>query len=192
MGHEPSSILKPWENFYVIIGSSAAALTGLVFVVITIVSGSDRVRRSREGTRTFTTPTVVHFGAALLASASLSIPWPSLFYVSIVFALLGLFGVGYVLRVAYRIRRMTTYDADTEDWIWHTLMPLLAYGAILAGAVALPALAAEAMFAFAFAVIVLTFTGVHNAWDIVTFIAVENSDPAPTETPADDEKKADA
>jgi hypothetical protein len=31
--------LAAWQNFYVIIGSAAATLTGLLFVVITLVSG---------------------------------------------------------------------------------------------------------------------------------------------------------
>ena len=47
--------LTAWENFYVIIGSSAAALTGLVFVVITLVAGT-RERLSGDGTATFSTP----------------------------------------------------------------------------------------------------------------------------------------
>ena len=38
------SPLAPWQNFYVIIGSAAAALTGLMFVVITLIMGT-RARR---------------------------------------------------------------------------------------------------------------------------------------------------
>ena len=41
------SPLTTWQNFYVIIGSAAAALTGLMFVVITLIAGT-RVRRSSE------------------------------------------------------------------------------------------------------------------------------------------------
>ena len=33
-----------WENFYVIVGSSAAALTGLMFVVITLTARQGPVR----------------------------------------------------------------------------------------------------------------------------------------------------
>lgn len=190
MEHAASAVLSPWENFYVIIGSAAAGLTGLVFVVITIVSGSERAPRSHEGTATFTTPTIVHFGAALLTAAVLNIPWPSLRYAAVLLALAGLFGVAYVLRNAYRIRRMPGYDADTEDWIWHTLIPLLAYGAMLGGAAGLPARPAPGMFAFAFAVVALIFTGLHNAWDIVTFIAVDSRETqapgaAATDKPSD-------
>ena len=33
--------LPTWQNFYVIIGSAAAALTGLTFVVITLIAGAE-------------------------------------------------------------------------------------------------------------------------------------------------------
>ena len=53
-------------------GSSAAALTGLMFVVITLVTGQDHTGSRDEGINTFSTPTVMHFCAALLISAILS------------------------------------------------------------------------------------------------------------------------
>ena len=68
------SILASWESFYVIVGSSAAALTGLMFVVITIAIE----RKSGEAGQAidaFGTPTVVHFIAAFLVSAIMSAPW---------------------------------------------------------------------------------------------------------------------
>jgi hypothetical protein len=62
-----------WESFYVIVGSSAAALTGLQFVVV--VLGAEAHALSGTTMRAFGTPTVVHFCAALLVSAILSAPW---------------------------------------------------------------------------------------------------------------------
>lgn len=84
--------LGPWGNFYVMTGSSAAALIGLMFVVMTLVTGTERARR-REGTANFLTPTVVHFAAALLISAIVEAPWRSLLYPRIVLALAGVYGV---------------------------------------------------------------------------------------------------
>src|SRR3989442_5565179 len=74
-----STALAPfagWENFYVIIGSSAAALTGLQFVVIVLGAEARSVRGPELGA--FGTPTVVHFCAVLLVSAILSVPWREL------------------------------------------------------------------------------------------------------------------
>ncbi len=177
-------MLTPWQNLYVIVGSSASALTGLVFIVITIVNGGSQNRRSHEGTAAYTTPTIVHFGAALFTAAVLSVPWPALRYAAVILALCGLYGIAYVWRTAYRIQKMSAYDADIEDWLCHTFVPLLAYGALFAGAVALWFGAALAMFAFAFTVVALIFTGIHNAWDIVVFLAVANPDEAQADSSA--------
>ena len=69
--------LTAWQNFYVIIGSSAAALTGLQFVVIVLGAGTNWIP-SLPATRAFGTPTVVHFCAVLLVSAILTAPWQAL------------------------------------------------------------------------------------------------------------------
>src|SRR5437660_8306650 len=57
--------LPTWQNFYVIIGTAAATLTGLMFVVITLTARV-RDRASNEVIGAFTSPTVVHFCTALL------------------------------------------------------------------------------------------------------------------------------
>jgi hypothetical protein len=68
MGQASFWPLAGWANFYVIIGSSAGALTGLQFVVITLIAQARRPA-SRQDLRAFGTPAVVHFCAALLVSA---------------------------------------------------------------------------------------------------------------------------
>src|SRR5437660_10871736 len=61
-------ILSGWENFYVIVGSSAAALIGLQFVVIALIKDL-RTRTSSGTISAFGTPTVVHLGGALIVSS---------------------------------------------------------------------------------------------------------------------------
>jgi hypothetical protein len=72
---EPAALLPfaAWESFYVIVGSSGAALTGLQFVVIVLGAEARSLRGVDVGV--FGTPTVVHFCAVLLISAILSVPW---------------------------------------------------------------------------------------------------------------------
>jgi hypothetical protein len=166
------SVLPPWANFYITTGSSAAALTGLMFVVITLVTGEDRRRGARDGISTFSTPTVVHFGAALLVSEILSAPWRSLVQPATLLGLAGLCGVVYVLHLMRRTRRLRAYKADLEDWVWYTVLPFAAYASILAGAIALPAVPVNALFSLAGGALLLTFIGIHNAWDIVTYLTI--------------------
>src|SRR5215470_10613450 len=78
----PVAVLLPldtWQNFYVLVGTAAATLTGLMFVVITlIVQLRVQVSLPGSGIAVFSTPNVFHFGAALLVAAILSAPWPEL------------------------------------------------------------------------------------------------------------------
>lgn len=169
-----SHVLAPWSNFYIMAGSSAAGLTGLMFVVITLVTGEIRSQpQSGDGIAAFSTPTVVHFGAALFVSAMLSAPWPKLVYPGALLALAGITGIVYILRMAVLARRLTTYSPDRQDLVWYTILPTLAYAAIAGGALYLFAVPPNAMFAFGGGVLLLIFIGVRNAWDIVTYLAIK-------------------
>jgi hypothetical protein len=179
MAESASSFLIAWSSFYVMIGSSAAALTGLMFVVITLVHRMERSSKNQDGIATFNTPTVMYFCAALLVSAALCAPWRSLIHLALLIGLVGLSGMVYILRVMFRAKRMTAYIPDFEDWMWYTLVPLVAYGAVFASAIALPAAPIPALFALAGGVVLLIFTGIRNAWDVVTYIAIEGSDQPP-------------
>ena len=61
--------LAGWENFYVIVGSSAGALIGLQFVVMTLIANLPLTRGDAQAGDSFTTPTVVHFATVLLLAA---------------------------------------------------------------------------------------------------------------------------
>jgi hypothetical protein len=86
--------LARWQSFYVIVGSSGAALIGVQFVVVALITNM-RMRATAESISAFGTPTVVHFGGALLVSALMSAPWPSLVPPSVALALCGLGGLAY-------------------------------------------------------------------------------------------------
>jgi len=50
---------------------------------------------------------------------------------------------------------------------------LVAYGVVLAGAIALALRAGPAMFVLGASDLLLIFIGIRNAWDVVTYIVVE-------------------
>lgn len=181
---EGVSVLNPWSNFYVIVGSSAAGLTGLMFVVIVLAAGLEDSRRTTDGIATFSTPTVLHLCVALVVAALLSAPWRSLVPAGTSLGLTGLYGIVYVVRVMQRARRMTKYRMQLEEWVWYSLLPLAAYVAIVVGAILLPATPLRVLFPIAGAVLLLILVGIHNAWDIVTYLVVggvpEPPDSGPT------------
>lgn len=172
MAEAAPPLLAAWSSYFVLIGSSAAALTGLMFVVISLISGRERRDGAQEGIATFTTPTVMHFSGALFVSGALVAPWQSLLYAGVLIALFGLSGVASILRVMHRTRRLTTYTPDLEDWMWYTILPFGAYGTISAGAIGLAILPVQALCALAGGVMLLVFIGIRNAWDVVTYLAI--------------------
>lgn len=175
-------VLSAWSSFYVMLGSSAAALTGLMFVVISLIRQRE-LSTSQDGISIFSTPTVLHFGAALLVSAILVAPWHSTRYAGIIVALVGACGLAYVLRVVLRTKRLQGYRADLEDWTYYNVSPFVAYGALLAGATALAISGRSiALFAVAGGVLLLVFIGIRNAWDVVTFLAIHG---VPSDGPSD-------
>jgi len=166
------SLLTDWENFYVIVGSAAAALTGLMFVVITLVA-ERRNRQSTDGIAAFGTPTVVHFCASLLVAGIVSAPWRSVEPVALLLTLTGLAGIAYVFLIARRARGQVDYQPVLEDWIWHVALPFVAYLAIVVAGVQLLGNSVSATFVIAAAAALLVFIGIHNAWDSVTYLATE-------------------
>jgi hypothetical protein len=158
-----------WQTFYEIVGSSAAALTGLQFIAIALVT--DRPKPGVDGTiAAFGTPTIVHFGSVLLLSTILSAPWPRVGAPLFLSGLGGATGFCYVIVVARRTREQTGYQPVLEDWLCHVVLPAVAYGGVAVAAVAARGHIDRALFGIAAAALLLLFIGIHNAWDTVTYL----------------------
>ncbi|HEV2671946.1 MAG TPA: hypothetical protein VGU74_12700 [Gemmatimonadales bacterium] len=168
------SALGAWESFYVIIGSSAAALTGLQFVVITLIADSRRRHTQRE-INAFGTPIVLHFSVVLLVAAILSAPWRAASDPAIWIVAVGVAGVVYAGLTRRRARVMTqqpdAYKPVLEDLIWYQLVPTLGYLGLLGAGVALYRGHEGALRTIAGLMLYLLLASIRNAWDTVTWVA---------------------
>jgi hypothetical protein len=188
--------IKAWESYYVIVGSSAGALTGLQFVVLTMIAEARRAsgaRRGGESIAAFGSPNVVHFCAALLVSAICSAPWTGMGPPGIAIAICGACGLFYSLVVLRRTLRQQEYKPVLEDWIWHAVLPIASYAALVHGGWAIEHGSPDTLYVIGAATLLLVFVGIHNAWDTVMYITVVGLGepepppaPAPRETPAAD------
>ncbi len=163
------ALLSQWESFYVIVGSSAGGLTGLWFVVITLV-GESNIPRTPESTNAFGTPNVVHFVVVLVLSAILSAPWQRLRDPAHVIGLIAVLGVVYVVIVIRRMLRQRGYTPVLEDWVFHLVLPLLAYVSMFIGAMGMSHDQHWALFLIAAVVLAQLCIGIHNAWDTVVYV----------------------
>jgi hypothetical protein len=169
------ALLKEWESFYVIVGSSAGALIGLQFVVMTLIAERAEAP-TRRLANALATPTIVHFGAVLLLSALLSAPWKGV--PTAPWASVGILGVLYSLLVARRVKTQKEYEPELEDWLFYVLLPLAGYAGLAASAFAAKAHEHEALFGAAGAALLLLFTGIHNSWDSVVYHVTTKDQPA--------------
>jgi len=164
------SPLEAWANFYIIVGSSAGALTGLQFVVMTLTAERVPAVSRVESISAFGTPNVVHFCAALLVASILCIPWAVLKPAGVGVTICGGLGVAYAAVILRRAVRQREYRPVFEDWLWHIVLPALAYATLLTAGMGLARNLAGTLFFVGPATLLLVFIGIHNAWDTVTYI----------------------
>jgi hypothetical protein len=164
--------LDGWNNFYVIVGSSAAGLTGLTFVVIALASEAKMVRLS--GLRTFITPIVLHFGSALWLAALACIPGHNVTSLSICMGASGLALTGFAANTTWRMYRgRREYRPVIEDWIWNAFLPLAVYLVLLIAGLIVVWHALLSLYLIGSVALALLFIGIHNAWDLAVWITAE-------------------
>ncbi len=164
--------LAGWGDFYLLTGTAAATLTGLQFIVQTLLSSGSGGDDPEEGIAAFGSPTVVHFSLTLLLSAVLRVPWPGYGSLRATLGVLSAGALGYSAVVLRRARRQRSYAPVAEDWIWHLLMPCAAYTAVLLAAALLGPGMVWMLFVVAAAALLLLCVGIHNSWDTVTYLTV--------------------
>lgn len=167
-----------WQSFYVLVGSSSAALIGLTFVVITVAADKRELASSASaqlsGLRVFVTPTAVHFGFALWLSALMSLPGQTAISLEVLLTSTGLAGLAYCAVLLHRMfRGLSDYKPFASDWVWSAVLPVCAHLALVATGLSFPYQPAAALYAVSGVVLLLLFTGIHNAWDVVVWITTE-------------------
>ncbi len=179
--------LSEWQSFYVIAGSSAAGLTGLMFVVVALAA--DRLeRKPSDGMNAFSTPTVAHFSIVLLLAGIMSMPLHGEMAVSSCVAAAAIGGLISTGLAGVRMGRVQVYTVVAEDWAWHVVLPFIAYMVLLGAALLLGTAQEVALFVMAAVVLALLFIGIRNAWDVAIFLVtvhgVKSGTPAVVEMPA--------
>lgn len=164
-------MFQGWENFYLIVGPSAGALIGLMFVVVTLSQGRDS-QQYEAGKHLYTSPIVWHLSVVLgLSAAAIAPPvTPILFGTGA--GVLALIGIGFGLRSTTGIARNRLTGADTKFDMWfYGILPTVTYIAMATSAVAMLLGSRWAEAAVASSLTALLMVSIHAEWDLVTFLA---------------------
>ena len=161
--------LAGWENYYVVLGTGAAGLTGLTFLLIALIGDAHKVRL--EGLNAYVTPTIVHFSGVLVLAAFLCMPHQRLLTLSLGFAVGGLAGVLYSTVTAARMPRIgSDYVAVRDDWIFNVILPLCVYGGLLVSALAIWRWPVPSLYAVAVLSLAMLLIAIRNAWDVAVWM----------------------
>ena len=164
-------MFEGWENYYLMVGSSAGALIGLMFVVVTLTAGRDRAEVER-GKHLYTSPIVWHLAVILTLSGAAAVPTMTVKFFASVAGGLAILGLWMCVRNAVAInRRPGAPDSRGFDMVWYGVAPAIVYVGLAAAALAMlrgwqwgtTAVAADLM--------ALLLVSIHAEWDLVTYLA---------------------
>jgi hypothetical protein len=161
--------LEHWGNFYLVTATAGATLIGLLFVVITI--GAERRPEDMGKVRLFLTPTVVQFCSVVLIGALMTIPEQTAFGCGALLSTLGVIGLAYCAWLATKWRAAAREGLDARAVVTHVVLPMLAYGALLVGAVVLQSSVRPALLTVAAATGGLLVIAIRNSWAVAIHVA---------------------
>lgn len=174
MGATVAETLREWHDFYLLIGTAAATLIGLMFVAASIGASYFNLER-QAGLNAFLTPTVLHFTAVLIICLLALAPDHSAGSLSVLLVAGGAVGLVYTGRLWLQMRRDGMFGIiDLADRTWYLFAPLLAYVLMAAAGIAARALAEAALPVLAVTLALLLLLGIRNAWDMTVWIVIRS------------------
>jgi hypothetical protein len=163
-------MIHGWENFFIVGASAGATLIGLLFIAISLGAGLS-TPQGLDATRAFLTPTLILFGGVLFECMAVLPPWPFAWPVGIIVGLCGLTGLIRQVYVTLKQRKLNFASLDWLDWTLFSLVPILGYASLIAGAAGLIAERPFAPYAIAGAITLLLLAGIYGAWSVTLWIA---------------------
>lgn len=160
---------EAWETFYLMVGSSAGALIGLLFVVITLTGEIDPAKAT-IAQRTFMSPTVFHFVTVLIISCAAVVtvlPAPAM---ALSIAVPAVIGTLNSLAALLRLSSGKLAAPHWTDYIYYGVLPTIGHLWLLLAAWAVWQGVTWAAYSVALGAMALLLLGIRDAWDLATWL----------------------
>src|SRR4051812_35901763 len=158
-----TSPLEHWHEFYLLLGTAAAALVALLFVAASIGAGVLTAGRA-AATRVYFSPVIVHFSTGLYASLVALVPSMTETWLAALIGVPSIAGVIYSIVVATGLLRH--HSADLQDRLGYGLGPLACYAAGIAASGLFAIHHERAPELLAAALVAILVINIRNAWDL--------------------------
>ena len=163
-----ASLLEHWHEFYLLIGTAAAALVALLFVAASVGVGILSPHTAGP-TRTYMSPVAFHFTSVLFISTVALVPSHTRASIGL---LVGLDAVAGITYGSFILRRLFSDSiSDLADRLCYGAGPLVAYLGGLVAAVLFLRGSVWAPEVLAAAALLLLIVNIRNAWDLMLAMA---------------------
>lgn len=178
-------MFRDWSDFYLFVGSAAAVLIGLIFVVISLMQ--DRSRSSvLAGSRLYMGPIVLSVSFVLALSGAALAPGIDETRFAVIAGIIALWGMA---RGVMSTRGMWQLGSGNEvhwtDAWFYGIIPSLLYVALGVVAYAIESGLTWAPEGLALVVMAILLCAIRNEWDLITWIAPRRDTPDPDFTAAE-------
>jgi hypothetical protein len=158
-----------WHDFFMLSGTAAATLTGLIFVAVSFAVGS-KAERSRKDLDVWVTPSLVYFLETFLVAGAMLSPIGARFLGTLLLALMAVNLPFGAMRLRYLFQQHKEESLGRTAWVWQMMLPTVAQGVLALGGAGLITGHALAQPAIAVAVTLLLTVAVRNAWYLVIWL----------------------
>ena len=171
-------MFEGWGEFYLLTGSAAAVLIGLLFVVVTLMQDKPR-STMLSGSKFYMSPVVLHVSFVLVLSAAALVPHISPQAFASISAALAVWG--FVRGVASFVGiRTLNWNEEPPHWTdawFYGAIPSLTYVALAAVAWAFWTGQHWAVNGVALVINIILLVTIRNEWDLVTWLAPRGDAP---------------
>ena len=169
-------VVRPWHEFFSLVGTASATLIGLLFVAAS-VGARFYTKEKHPAIRTFLSPSVVHFTCVLAGCLFALAPIERWWVLGVLVAGDGLFGLAYS-RGVWRtmVKHGYSQTIDREDRAWYAVVPALGYAGMVGAGVLVVAGRGAGCGVLAGAMGVLLLAGIRNSWDMTVWVVIKSEE----------------
>ncbi|HEY2745038.1 MAG TPA: hypothetical protein VGL86_10465 [Polyangia bacterium] len=171
--HDFAVAAAPWQNFYLLLGTAAATLIGLMFVALTFGAGL-MTAQAASSARAFIDPPFGHFVTVLLGACLMLVPTMTPALLGGALVIVTVLRALALVRVVRHMRAAHARynDIELSDWLMGVVLPAILYAALIAIGAGFIAARTAAFGGLAVAVVGTLLLGVFGAWELMIWLAL--------------------
>jgi len=171
--HSFGAAAGAWQNFYLLAGTAAATLIGLMFVAVTF-GASIVTSQTTSSARAFIDPPFTHFVHVLMTACLMVCPTMGATLLGGVLLAMTVLRTAALFLTFRRMREADRKfnDVELSDWLTGIALPLLLYLLLGASGAGFIASYAAAFSALGFVTVAILLLGVFDAWELMIWMAL--------------------